>query len=169
LFVDGESELTGLVLKCAVDVHEDLGPGLLESAYQSCMADALEQLGLRVEQEVRLPLVFRNRKLDAAYRIDLLVEERVIVELKSVRELEPIHTAQMLTYLRLSGLEVGLLINFNVVLLKNGIRRVVLNAGKAKQAQNTLGPRAEGPPLPGPLREAPRSPHLRGESLGFTP
>jgi len=107
-------------------VHRELGPGLLESAYEACLAYELAELGLTVERQKALPVEYRGVKVDCGYRIDLLVERKVIIELKAVERLEPIHRAQLLSYLKLSGCKVGLLINFNVKVLKNGIRRLVL-------------------------------------------
>ena len=110
----------------AVQVHKTLGPGLLESAYEHCLAHELTLRGVAVQRQLALPVVYQGEKLDAGYRLDLVVDSSVIVEVKSVEALAPIHDAQVLTYLKLSGLRVGLLINFNVVLLKQGIRRFVL-------------------------------------------
>jgi len=102
-----------------------LGPGLLESAYEACLAYELGILGLKVETQKPLPLVYKSVKLDCGYKIDLLVEEKVIVEIKSADQIMPIHKAQVISYLKLSGCKVGLLINFNVKLLKNGIQRII--------------------------------------------
>ena len=117
--------ITQKIIGAAINVHRALGPGLLESAHEACLAFELIQNGLRVEQQKPLPLVYREVKLDCGYRLDLLVEGGVIVEIKSVDGLLPIHEAQLLSYLRLSSCKVGLLINFNVKVLKNGIRRLV--------------------------------------------
>ena len=106
-------------------MHKQLGPGLLESTYETCLAYELELLGLKVKRQLALPVVYKEVKLDAGYRIDLLVENRVIVEIKSVEAFAEIHTAQLLTYLKLKDLKLGLLINFNEVLLKNGIKRML--------------------------------------------
>ena len=119
------NRITERIIGAAIEVHRDLGPGLLESAYESCLAFELVERGLKVEQQKPLPVVYREVKLDCGYRLDLLVEEAVIVEVKAVDRLAPIHKAQLLAYLRLSGCKVGLLINFNVKVLKDGIRRVV--------------------------------------------
>jgi GxxExxY protein len=117
--------LTEQIIGAAIAVHRELGPGLLESSYEACLTFELVERRLRFEQKP-LPLVYRGKALDCGYRIDLLVEEDVVVEVKSVERLEPIHTAQILSYLRLSSRKVGLLINFNVKWLANrGIRRVV--------------------------------------------
>jgi GxxExxY protein len=110
----------------AIEVHRALGPGLLESAYEECLAFELRQNGVTHRRQVPLPVTYKGLALDAAYRIDLLVDEQMIVELKTVERLLPIHEAQLLTYLRLSGMKVGLLLNFNVPVLKDGIRRMVL-------------------------------------------
>ncbi|KAF5437089.1 PD-(D/E)XK nuclease superfamily protein [Candidatus Methanophagaceae archaeon] len=117
--------ITESIIGAAIEVHRDLGPGLLESAYETCLAFEVGEHGLKVEQQKPLPVVYREVKLDCGYRLDLLVEEAVIVEIKAVDRLAPIHQAQLLSYLRLSGCNVGLLINFNVKVLKDGIRRVV--------------------------------------------
>ncbi len=119
--------VTSGIIGAAIDVHRALGPGLLESAYEACLAYELAQRKMKVEQQKPLPLVYGDVKLDCGYRIDLLVDDVVIVEIKSVDSLAPIHKAQMLSYLKLSGCQVGLLINFNVKLLKQGIVRLVNN------------------------------------------
>ena len=119
-------ESTGKIIKCAMDVHTALGPGLLENVYKECLFRKLTKSGIFVEKEKPLKLVFEEITLDCSYRIDLLVEEKIVIELKSVKKLEDIHTAQILTYMRLGKYEVGLLINFNVLSLKNGIKRVVI-------------------------------------------
>ena len=121
------NSITETIIGDAIKVHRALGPGLLESAYEACLAFELVEAGLKVEQEKNLPVVYRQIKLDCGYRLDLLVEDKVIIELKSVEKLLPIHKAQLMSYLRLSGNKVGLLINFNVEILKNGIQRVVLD------------------------------------------
>ena len=114
------------ILDACFKIHKALGPGLLESAYEVCLAHELQKMGLKVRTQVSLPVFYDGIKLDAGYRIDLLVEEMIIVELKAVDELSPIHLAQVLTYLKLSERKLGLLVNFNVKLLRNGIRRVIL-------------------------------------------
>jgi GxxExxY protein len=118
--------LTRKIIGAAIEVHRHLGPGLLESAYETCLAYELEQIGLTVERQKALPLVYKEIRLDQGYHLDLLVERTVIVELKVVERITPVHEAQVLSYLRFSGCEVGLLINFNVKLLKNGIRRFIM-------------------------------------------
>jgi GxxExxY protein len=123
-----EMDLNGVteqIIGAAIDVHRVLGPGLLESTYESCMAYELAERGLLVERQKVLPIVYKGVNIAYAYRIDLLVERQVVVELKSVTHIEPVHQAQMLSYLKLSGCPVGLLINFNVKQLKTGVRRVV--------------------------------------------
>jgi len=119
-------ELSHRVLGCAIEVHKRLGPGLLESAYQQCLAYELSRNQIRFETEVPLPIEYREIKLDCGYRMDLLIEDRLIVEIKSVGRLEGIHAAQLLTYMKLAGIGLGLLINFNVERLKDGIKRLVL-------------------------------------------
>lgn len=120
-----ENQLANQIIGCAIDVHKTLGPGLLESAYQECLFYKLRQAGLLVEKQKPMPLVFEGIKLDCGYRIDLLIENKVVIELKSVESLTDVHLAQTLTYMKLGDYKLGLLINFNVVLLKQGIRRVI--------------------------------------------
>jgi GxxExxY protein len=119
-------ELSGKVIGCAIEVHKNLRPGLLESAYEHCLSHELTAQGLRHEAQKELPIEYKGLKLDSGYRIDLIVENGVIVELKSVEKVLPIHEAQLLTYMKLARISVGLLINFNVTKLKNGIKRFVL-------------------------------------------
>jgi GxxExxY protein len=119
------NEITEAIIGAAITVHRELGPGLLESTYEACLAYELAERNLKVERQKGLPITYHNVQLDCGYRIDLLVEDQVVVELKTVERLEPIHEAQLLSYLKLSGCKVGLLINFNVKVLKNGIRRLV--------------------------------------------
>ncbi len=114
------------ILDCSFRVHTVLGPGLLESAYEECLFYELKQAGLDVEKQKSLPLIYEKVKLEAGYRVDLMVESRIIVEIKSVETMANIYMAQILTYLRLSGCRLGLLINFNVKHLKDGIKRVIL-------------------------------------------
>ncbi|CAN5790592.1 GxxExxY protein [soil metagenome] len=120
-----ENEISGIVIGAAIDVHRRLGPGLLESVYEACMYHELRQRGLRTGRQVQMPLMYDGVRLECAYRADMVVEDTVILELKSVERLDPIHSAQLFTYLKLSGCKVGLVINFNVPLLKDGIKRVV--------------------------------------------
>jgi GxxExxY protein len=119
------NQVSGIVVNAAMRVHSVLGPGLLESAYQVCLEQELRKRGLIVEAQLGLPLVYEGEKLDLGYRIDLLVENLVIVEIKCVEAIHPVHEAQLLSYLRLSGKNVGLLINFYVARLKDGIKRMV--------------------------------------------
>jgi GxxExxY protein len=122
--IEGElNRITEAVIGAAIRVHRELGPGLLESAYEACMAYELAQAGLKVERQKELPVVYRTVNLDCGYRIDLLVEGRVVVELKVVSRLEPVHDAQVISYLKLSGCRIGLLINFHVPILARGIKR----------------------------------------------
>ena len=118
-------EITKKIIKCAMEVHTALGPGLLENTYKECLYYKLCKAGLYVEKEKPLPLVFEGSNLDCGYRIDLLVENNIIIELKSVKKIEDIHLSQILTYMKLGKLKVGLIINFNVISLKDGIRRVI--------------------------------------------
>ena len=119
------NHITDKVIGAAIEVHRALGPGLLESAYEACLAFELAQRGLKVEPQKPLPVVYKEVHLDCGYRLDLLVANAVIVEIKAVESLAPIHQAQLLSYLRLSGCKVGLLINFSVKVLKDGLRRLV--------------------------------------------
>ena len=115
--------LTGRILACAIDLHRELGPGLMESAYRKCLVDRLQADGLTVAQEVPVSINYKGRVIESAYRADLIVNDLVLVELKSVDSLRPIHTAQVLTYLKFLGLRIGLLMNFNVTTLMKGTRR----------------------------------------------
>ena len=120
-----EEKLTGEIIGAAIEVHRELGPGLLESSYEICLARELELRGISCEFQKPLPLEYKGIRLDCGYRLDLLVSGAVIVEVKSVAALAPIHDAQLITYLKLTGVKVGLLMNFNVVVLKDGLRRLV--------------------------------------------
>jgi GxxExxY protein len=121
------NQITEGIIGAAIKVHRALGPGLLESAYEACLAFELIEKGYMFKQQKPLPVVYRQVKLDCGYRLDFLVEDSVVVELKAIERLTPIHKAQLLSYLKLSGCKVGLLINFNVKILKDGIVRVVHN------------------------------------------
>jgi GxxExxY protein len=120
-----ENEISNKIIGIAIEVHKALGPGLLESAYKECLYYRIGKSGFWVEKEKPMPLIFEEVKLDCGYRIDLLVEKKLVIEIKSVEALNEIHLAQTLTYLKLGGYTLGLLINFNVVLLKDGIKRVI--------------------------------------------
>jgi len=120
-----ENELSSIIIGCAIDVHRQLGPGLLESAYKECLLYELREFGLKVVKEKPIPLVYKEIKLDQGYRLDLLVEDKVVIELKTVDFLIDVHTAQVLTYLKLGNYKLGLIINFNVTVLKNGIKRII--------------------------------------------
>ena len=119
-----ENELSYKIIGCALKVHSELGPGLLESSYEECLYFELKDAGLEVEKQKALPLVYRNLKLDSGYRIDLFIEKRIIVEIKAIESLTDVHLAQLLTYLKLSKSKLGLLINFHVTSLPQGIRRI---------------------------------------------
>lgn len=121
------NRLSNVVIGFAIEVHKVLGPGLLESAYQQCLAWELRQHGSSVKEQVAVPIRYKALDVPNAYRLDMLVEDELIVELKAVDKLEPVHVAQMLTYLKVSGLRLGLLLNFNVEVMKKGIKRVVNN------------------------------------------
>ncbi len=120
-----ENELSNIILGSAIQVHKQLGPGLLESAYQECLLYELAQHGLLVEKEKPMPIIYKEIKLDHGYRIDLLVNNKVVIEIKAVEAFTDVHTAQILTYLKLGNYKLGLLLNFNVTTLKNGIKRVI--------------------------------------------
>ena len=122
-----ENELSRIVFDCALKVHQSLGPGLLESAYEECLFYELRKIGLNVEKQKPLPLIYEEVKLDVGYRLDIIVENKLIIEIKSVEALNDVHFAQLLTYLKLTNCKLGLLINFNVSLIKNGVKRVVNN------------------------------------------
>ena len=119
------NQITGIVVDRAIHVHRKLGPGLLETTYEACLEYELENKGLIVERQKPLPLIYESVHLEVGYRVDLLVENRVVVELKAVEAISDVHVAQILTYLKLSKCEIGLLINFNVALLKDGIKRYI--------------------------------------------
>lgn len=122
-----ENELATHIIGAAIEVHKHLGPGLIESAYESCMAQELKLRGIAFERQKPLPVFYKGTQLDCGYRLDFLVEGLVVVELKAVRAFEPVHKAQMLTYLKLTNCKLGLLLNFHTVLIKMGIKRIALN------------------------------------------
>lgn len=122
-----ENQITEIVIGCAIKVHKSLGPGLLESAYEECLFYELSKTKLQVEKQKPLPLIYEEVKLECGYRTDIIVESKVVIEIKAVEALNDIHLAQVLTYLKLSKCKVGLLINFNVLKLTDGLRRVVNN------------------------------------------
>ncbi|PKP30051.1 MAG: GxxExxY protein [Bacteroidetes bacterium HGW-Bacteroidetes-16] len=120
-----ENELSTIIIGCAIEVHKQLGPGLLESAYQECLFYELKSAGLKVQKEKLMPIVYKEVKLDHGYRIDLLVEDKVVIEIKTVDSFVDVHTAQVLTYLKLGNYKLGLLLNFQTAILKNGIKRLI--------------------------------------------
>lgn len=132
---DDVEELASSVVAAAFEVHSELGPGLLESAYESCLVMELEARGLRVTRQTGVPLSYKGKSVDVGFRADIIVEDKLLIELKAVDALLPIHRAQVITYLKVLRLPVGLLINFNVPLIKDGIRRV-LNAPKKMNNEN---------------------------------
>lgn len=115
--------LTGKIIGAAIEVHRELGPGLLERAYEVCLVEELRNMGIHVESQKELPIIYKGKVMEESFRIDMLVEDKVVVELKAVESLLPVHRAQVLSYMQLAKKEVGLLINFHVYLLKNGIER----------------------------------------------
>jgi len=119
-------DITKVIIGCAIDVHKELGPGLLESAYEECLYYELQKAGLKVEKQKAIPVVYKEIKLDCGYRADLIVEDKIVIELKTVDEFNPVHEAQILTYLKFADKKLGLLINFNVLRLKDGIKRYIL-------------------------------------------
>lgn len=121
-----ENELSNIIIGCAIEVHKQLGPGLLESAYQECLFYELKNKGLEVVKEKAMPIIYKEIKLDHGYRIDLLVENKVVIETKSVEEFTDVHTAQVITYLKLGDFRLGLLLNFHVTSLKKGIKRIIV-------------------------------------------
>ncbi|MBE0423781.1 MAG: GxxExxY protein [Lutibacter sp.] len=122
----GENEIAGIIIGKAIAVHRELGPGLLESTYQECLFYELKKDNIKVVKELALPIIYKEIKLDHGYRIDLLVEDKVVIELKTVEFLTDVHSAQVLTYMKLGNYKLGLLLNFNVKLLKEGIKRFIL-------------------------------------------
>jgi len=133
------NEITSKIINAAITVHSQLGPGLLESVYQECLCIELQEMGLKVQGEVSVPVVYKGKEIiQDGFRIDLLVEDEIVVELKSVEEVKPVHKKQLLTYLRLAGKAVGLLINFNEVMLKNGITRIINNIPSAQKGAEIL-------------------------------
>ncbi|MCB0468543.1 MAG: GxxExxY protein [Aequorivita sp.] len=120
-----ENEISSKIIGASIEVHKQLGPGLLESTYEICLGHELKLMGLEVKQQVPLPVIYKDVKLNAGYRIDMIVENKVIIEIKSVDALAPIHTAQILTYLKLKDLKLGLLINFNEIKVIDGLKRII--------------------------------------------
>lgn len=119
------NDLTGEIIGCCIEIHRELGPGLLESAYEECLAYELTKAGLIFERQKTLPIIYKEIQIEYGYRIDFIVEDQVVVELKSVEAINPVHTAQILTYMKFAEKYAGLLINFNVSMLKNGIKRFI--------------------------------------------
>ncbi|WP_341904305.1 GxxExxY protein [Fluviicola taffensis] len=122
-----ENELSSIIIGAAIEVHNSLGPGLLESVYETCLYYELKEIGLKVERQLDLPVIYKNIRLDTGFRLDLLIQDKVVIEVKAVKELSDIHLAQTLTYLKLTDTKLGLLINFNETRLKHGIKRIVNN------------------------------------------
>ena len=130
-------ELTHKIIAAAIEVHKNLGPGLLEAVYRLCLGLEFESYGLKYQKEVPIPLLYKDQKIDHCFRLDFLVENEIILELKSIETMLPIHEAQLLTYLRLSRKQVGLLINFNVSVLKLGVRRCILSKPECDHAYDS--------------------------------
>jgi GxxExxY protein len=140
-----ENALTDRIIGAAIEVHRHLGPGLLESAYEECLCHELSLVGLHFQRQVHLPVNYKGLRLDCAYKMDLVVEDAIIVEIKAIDELSAIHKAQLLTYLRAADMRVGLLINFNVSVLKNGLKRMVNHYTGASLAPCSSAPSAHAP------------------------
>lgn len=120
------NQITKIIIGAAIDVHKNLGPGLLESTYEECLDFELKSAGLKTSRQFSVPITYKNIRLDCGYRIDILVEDLVVLELKTIESFAPVHEAQILTYMKLAKKPVGLLINFNVTLLKNGLKRYII-------------------------------------------
>jgi len=135
--IEALNDLSGKIVDAAIEVHRHLGPGLLESAYESCLARELSQRGLEIQRQVELPIHYKGEQLEVSFRIDILVQDLIIVEIKAVEQILGVHEAQILTYLKLSGCPLGLLLNFNTKLMKNGIRRFRIwgNSGNKEQEE----------------------------------
>ena len=131
--------LTERIIGLAIEVHRHLGPGLLESAYEECLCFELKQNGLPFRRQVALPVVYKSVRLDCGYRLDIVVQDKAILELKTVERLMPVHEAQMLTYMKLSGIRIGLLLNFSSAVLKDGIRRLILQAADSSSSHCLTG------------------------------
>ena len=148
----GENALTEKIIGAAIEVHRHLGPGLLESIYEECLCYELSQLGLQFQRQVYVPITYKGLKLESTYKMDLVVEDVIVVEIKATEAPSPIHHSQLLTYLKVSNKRVGLLINFNVAVLKNGLKRVVNEYIGPSPARNLSSPLSETPRLPPRLR-----------------
>jgi GxxExxY protein len=156
-----ENVLTEKIIGAAIEVHRHLGPGLLEAVYEECLCYELKQLGLQFERQVHLPITYKGLKLESAYKMDLVVENAIVIEIKATEGTAPIHHSQLLTYLKSANIRVGLLINFNVPVLKNGLKRVVNHYTGPKLADSVSAPSAFEPggrTTPESLSETPRLP-----------
>ena len=159
-----ENVLTDRIIGCAIEVHRHLGPGLLESVYEECLCYELSQIGLHFERQVHLPVTYKGIKLQCGHKLDLVVEDSIVVELKSIEELAPLHQAQLLTYLKTSNKKVGLLINFNVQFLKNGLKRVVNRYAGPAVTPQISAVSANEPFSPSQRLSQRLSPRLRGSA-----
>jgi GxxExxY protein len=148
-----DTELTHLIIGAAIEIHRTLGPGLLESVYEECLAKEFSLRGIPYERQKPIPLIYKDLKFECGYRLDFLVSRRVVVELKSIEAIAPIHESVMLTYLRLSGSPLGLLINFNVPILKDGIRRYVWHYNEKDNAETQSGAEFRREEMPDLLNE----------------
>src|ERR1035441_5893678 len=160
-----ENVLTDQIIGCAIEVHRHLGPGLLEAVYEECLCYELSQAGLKFQRQVHLPITYKGVKFESAYKMDLVVEDAIVVEIKAIEEMLPVHSAQLLTYLKSANKRVGLLINFNVPILKSGLKRIVNHyAGPALKPQTSADSAFE--PL---LSSPPPSPRPRVSASSPSP
>lgn len=155
--VPRENDLTDKIIGAAIEVHRHLGPGLLEAVYEECLCYELSQIGLHFQRQVHLPINYKGIKFESAYKMDLVVEDAIVIEIKAIEEMLPVHFAQLLTYLHSSSKRVGLLINFNVPILKNGLKRIVNHYAGPRPTPNVSAPSAfESLTLPSSPRLSPR-------------
>jgi GxxExxY protein len=155
--VPRENDLTDKIIGAAIEVHRHLGPGLLEAVYEECLCYELSRMGLKFERQVHLPVNYKGIKFESAYKMDLVVEDTIVVEIKAIEDMLPVHSAQLLTYLHSSNKRVGLLINFNVPILKNGLKRIVNRYAGPRPTPNVSAPSAfESLNLPSSPRLSPR-------------
>jgi GxxExxY protein len=155
--VPRENDLTDKLIGAAIEVHRHLGPGLLEAVYEECLCYELSQAGLKFQRQVHLPIAYKGIKFESAYKMDLVVEDAIIVEIKAIEEMLPVHSAQLLTYLKSANKRVGLLINFNVPILKNGLKRIVNHYAGPRPRPNVSAPSAfDSLNLPSSPRPSPR-------------
>jgi len=140
--VHRDNDLTEKIIGAAIEVHRHLGPGLLEAVYEECLCYELSQRGLRFQRQVHLPITYKGVKVESAYKMDLVVEDAIVIEIKAIEDMLPVHSAQLLTYLKSSNKRVGLLINFNVPVLRNGLKRIVNHYAGPRPTPNVSAPSA---------------------------